>query len=73
MAVTNKEIVEAMTALSHAMHNLTCLWSDVTDEQDKALGTKYPFDESFDEIVCDVAEWAEEVEVQLGVRLKEKS
>ncbi|MNJ90605.1 hypothetical protein D3C87_82380 [compost metagenome] len=69
MAVTNKEIMEAMKELSHAMVNLTCLWSDVTDEQDNALGTRYPFAESFDDVVSNVTEWAEEV----GTLLKEKS
>ncbi|MNL99738.1 hypothetical protein D3C81_96200 [compost metagenome] len=69
MASTNKEIMEAMAVLSDAMINLTHLWNDVTDEQDNALGSKYPFAESFDDVVNNVTEWAEEV----GTLLKEKS
>lgn len=60
MSTTKEQMIIALKQLNNAVQEINKLWeSDVNLDELTEHGKKYPFNDSFDEVVLQVAEWVD--------------
>ena len=59
--MNNKKLIEAMEQLAQSFETIAVIMNsvEVTEAEENAFATAYPFEKSFDELSFDVCEWAE--------------
>lgn len=67
MSTTDKQkLIITMKKMAKNMEEMLDIINNINEDVNEYIIDDYPFDKSFDEIVCEVGEWVETVEKNIN-------